>query len=71
MVDVPALIPSTDPVVEPTVAMPVAVLLQLPPVMAFASTEFMPMQVLATPIIGPGAWFTVTTVFVVHPDPIA
>lgn len=62
MVAVPGATPVTTPVV-PTVAIPVAVLDQLPPVAVTLSVMVLPTQTDEGPVIGltAGAGFTVTT----------
>ena len=51
MVTVPAATPVTTPVLEFTVAMAVLLLLQLPPVVAFARVVVLPIQALSVPVI--------------------
>ena len=51
MVTVPAATPVTTPVLEFTVAMPVLLLLQLPPVVTFARVVVLPIQALSVPVI--------------------
>ena len=69
MLVVPAATPVTIPVVEPMVAVPVALLLHVPPVVALVSVIELPAH---TPkavdvlIIAVGTGFTVTTPVVVH-----
>jgi hypothetical protein len=69
---VPAATPLTTPVL-PTVAMPVALLLHVPPVVALLSVVVLPAVTVAVPVIVPadGKGFTVTVVvaLAVHPDP--
>jgi len=60
MVDVPAAIPVTTPVL-PTVATETALLLHVPPLVALASVVVLLMQVNAVPVIAAGLGLTVTT----------
>jgi hypothetical protein len=63
----PGAIPETDPV-EPTVATPVLLLLQVP--VPPSTNEVMnPWQTDATPVIAAGIVFTVTTVVIAQPEP--
>jgi hypothetical protein len=57
---VPAVKPPTTPVAEPIVAMPVLLLLQVPPVVALVSVIDEPAQTALPPDIADGAWFTIT-----------
>jgi hypothetical protein len=61
IVAVPALLPVTTPVPELTVAMAVALLLQLPPDVALERVVDNPMQVVATPVFAVNVALTVTT----------
>ena len=60
MVTVPPLTPLTIPVTDPTVAIAVLLLLQVPPVVVSLKVVVAPGHVLGTPVIGPGDGFTVT-----------
>jgi hypothetical protein len=62
MVAVPAATPVTIPVVEPTVAMPVAVLVHTPPGVVLLSVAVEPMQINAVPVIAAGVTGTGLTV---------
>ena len=59
MVTVPALTPVTMPVEAPTVAVPVAVLLHVPPPVASVSVILDPAHTLVGPEIATGKEFTV------------
>ena len=65
MVVVPAAIPVTRPVPEPTIATLVLLLVQTPPEIASLSVIEVLGQILVTPVIAPGATLTVKT----DPDP--
>jgi hypothetical protein len=58
------------PVVAPTVALVVLLLLHVPPVVAFDSNEVLPKHIVATPVFAPGTLFTVTTVEAAQPLPL-
>ncbi len=66
MVAVPAATPVTTPVL-PTVAMPVALLLHVPPVVALLSVVVLPTVTVAVPVMVPadGNGLTVITLVVV------
>jgi hypothetical protein len=57
---VPAAMPDTTPVAEPTVAMPVALLLHVPAPLASASVVDDSAQTLVVPVIAAGSGFTAT-----------
>jgi hypothetical protein len=63
---VPALTPVTTPVDEPTVATPVALLLHVPPDVAFARVVVVPVHMLVFPVMGRRA-LMVTTAVMAHP----
>src|ERR1043165_2478246 len=65
-VAVPAT-PLTIPVVEPTVAVPVAKLLQVPPGVVLLNVVVWPTQVVSTPVTGAGFAFTDTVVVRTQP----
>lgn len=67
MVTVPADTPSTNPDVEPIVAIPVLLLLHTPPAVASFKVVVPSTQTLVTPVIEDGKGFTVTTVVVRQP----
>ena len=52
MVTTPALIPVTIPVVRPTVAIAVLLLLHVPPVAALVSVRLLPTHTLGVPVMG-------------------
>ena len=60
MVEVPTATPVTIPVVDPTVAVPVALLLHVP-VLASVNVVVNPTHTDRVPLITPGNGFTVTT----------
>ena len=60
MVSTPPAAPVTMPVVEPTVATPMLVLLHVPPVVASANVVEPPTHIVAVPDMAAGAPFTVT-----------
>ena len=62
--EVPSAMPFTMPVVSPTVAFVVLLLVHVPPPMPSVSEVVAPTQILVIPIMGPGAGVTVTTVVV-------
>jgi hypothetical protein len=64
MVLVPAATPLTVPVPDPTVAIPVVLLLQVPPPVALARVELAAWQTNVVPVIEAGNGLTVTTVVV-------
>jgi hypothetical protein len=53
MTAVPAAMPFTVPLNDPTVAMPVLALFHVPPVVASVSTVTAPTQTVLVPVIGP------------------
>ena len=57
----PEATPQTEPVAEPAVAVAVALLLQVPPVVASVSVMHEPGQTALPPLIAAGVGFTVTT----------
>ena len=61
MILVPAVIPHTVPVV-PTVATVVDELVHVPPVTPSLRGVQLPVHIVFNPVIGVGAWFTVTVV---------
>ena len=63
IVDVPAEIPTTLPVVEPTVVL-LLLLLQFPPMLASANVMFNPAQTSIVPVINNGSGLTVIVVAV-------
>jgi hypothetical protein len=67
MVAVPGATPVTTPVVRPTVAMPVLLLVQVPPVDAFVSVIVEATQTLVGPTMGAAAFTTVTTMVTEQP----
>jgi len=67
MYAMPAAIPVTMPVDEPTVAVAVRLLLHVPPDAVSCKAVVAPMQTLSTPVIGPGSGFTVTGILITHP----
>ena len=62
MVAVPAVMPVTSPVDDPTVATEVLLLLHTPPLVASLSAVVNPTQTAAVPVIGTGVGLTVTVV---------
>jgi len=69
ILSVPALTPETTPVVEPTVANDVFVLLHVPPVSVLASVIAEPTHTWLGPVIAGGVVLTVTTDVMKHPVP--
>jgi hypothetical protein len=69
MVAVPEATPVTTPLLLPTVAIEVSVVLHVPPLAVLASVVLRPSQTLAVPVIAGGNAFTVTTAEVLHPPP--
>ena len=63
----PALIPVTTPLEATTVASPVLLLVQLPPVGVADKLVVPPAQITADPVIAAGVLLTVTPVVVVQP----
>jgi hypothetical protein len=70
MLAVPAVTPDTMPDDEPTVAIAVALLVQVPPVVASPSVVVKPLHTLVAPVIDAGSGLTVT-VMVVNPTDTA
>jgi hypothetical protein len=68
MFALPAAIPVTTPLAEPTVAVAVLLLLQVPPVAALLSVVAPPTQSDAVPVLVPGAALTVTVTTLRQPD---
>ncbi len=66
MAAVPDATPLTIPV-EPTVAIPVAVLLHVPPVVASASVVVALLHKVRLPVIAAGNGLTVTTAVMIQP----
>ena len=64
MMEVPMATPFTMPVVRPTVALVVLLLVQVPPPTPSLREVVAPTQMLVIPVIGPGAGVTVTSVVV-------
>jgi len=64
IVDVPDIIPPTIPVPDPTVAVEVALLLQVPGVLASLNVVVSPAQTLEEPLISAGRGLTLTVVVV-------
>ncbi len=62
MVTVPAAIPVTTPVSEPTVAVNTSLLLHVPAGVVLLSVVVRPGHTIIVPVIGAGAEFTVTVV---------
>jgi hypothetical protein len=69
MVAVPAVIPLTIPVAGLTVAVVVALLLHVPPVVAVTSSVVLPVHRVAVPLMGDGKAYTVTVLVAVQPMP--
>src|SRR5438552_391935 len=67
MVATPAATPVTMPVEAPTVAVPVALLLQVPPLMASVRVMVAPVHTVEEPEIADGADTTVTVILVLQP----
>jgi len=67
IVAVPAPAPFTIPVLEPTVATNVLLLLQVPPTVASVKADEVPVQMPVLPAMPAGRLLTVTTVVVVQP----
>ena len=67
MVDVPAVIPVTTPVPEPTIATVCALLLHVPPVEASVKLTEEPTHTVAVPVMPAGTGSTVTVVVAVQP----
>jgi hypothetical protein len=66
---VPVATGVTTPVVAPTVAFVVLLLLHVPPEVALDSTDVLPIHMVVTPVFAPGKLFTVTTADAAHPLP--
>ncbi len=60
IVALPADMPVTTPVVEPIVAVPVLLLLHVPPAVTFAKVTVDPVFTVAVPVIAAGEAFTET-----------
>lgn len=69
MVTTPAEMPETIPVDKPTAAIPVLLLLHVPPDVASVSVVAVPAHMLAAPLIGEGEGKTVIDLVTVHPVP--
>jgi len=67
MFDVPAVTPVTIPVVPPTVAFAVTLLLHVPGVPALLNVVVPPMHIASLPVFAERAAFTVTVVVLAHP----
>ena len=67
IVVVPAVTPVTIPVDEPIVAIPVLLLLQVPPVVALLIVTVPPIHTALPPVIAAGNGLTVTVLVVAHP----
>ena len=67
MVAVPADMPVTIPVLRPTVAIVVELLVQVPPMDGSLNVVVAPMHIVAIPVIGGGGEVTVTVVVVAQP----
>ena len=66
----PGLVPPVSkPVVSPIDAMPVLLLLHVPPVVPSINVVVVPAQILSTPEIDDGMGLTVTIVVARHPVP--
>lgn len=70
MLALPVAIPVTTPVDEPTVAIEVVPLLQVPPVVALLKVVEPPTHSSAVPVFAPGAALTVTVTTLRQPDGI-
>src|ERR1043165_5726673 len=66
MVALPANTPPTTPVDEPTVAVAISLLLQVPPVVVLLRVVTPPSHTLAVPVVA-AIGFTVTIVVTLHP----
>ena len=67
MIGLPADTPVTTPVVEPTVANPVLLLLQVPPPVISLNIVVEPVQTLAVPVMAAGNGLTVMIAVVIQP----
>jgi hypothetical protein len=67
IVVVPAVMPVTMPEVIPIVAMPVELLVHVPPIAASLSVVVLPMQTLVMPVMGGGGGVTVAIVAIAQP----
>ena len=68
IVEIPEVTPVTTPLIEPTVATPIELLVQTPPGVASANVvDDVPQIVKNVPVIGATTVFTVTTTEVKHP----
>lgn len=70
MVAIPAVTPVTIPVDDPTVAIPGALLVHVPPVTPSLSVVARPMHTCVTPVIAVGTVFTVTVAVALQPAAI-
>ena len=66
---VPAVIPATIPVREPTVAVAVVLLVQVPAPLASLSAVVLPVHTVVVPVIGDGTGTTFTVVVALHRPP--
>ena len=67
MIAEPAATPVTTPVALPTVATVIALLLQVPPALVFASAVVRPVHTVAVPVMAGGGGATVTTTVRLQP----
>ncbi len=67
--EVPEAIPFTTPSEEPTVAMLLSLLLQVPPLVASVSEEVAPRHTLVVPLIEDGAGLTTIDDVTKQPEP--
>lgn len=67
MIAVPADTPVTIPEINPTVAIPVAPELQVPPVIASLNVVVVPIQIFVEPLIITGDGLTVIVVVIIQP----
>ena len=70
MLEVPPAIPVTTPVLEPIVATPPELLVQVPPPVASVNVVVSPTQTFVVPVIATGSGFTVTTIVEKHVPPL-
>jgi hypothetical protein len=68
MVAVPAVMPETRPLKDPTVATAGVLLLQVPPAVGSNRTVVAPAQMELTPLITAGTVYTVTVVVAEQPE---
>ena len=66
---VPAAMPATIPVREPTVAVAVVLLVQVPAPLASLSAVVLPVHTVVVPVIGDGTGTTFTVVVALHRPP--